>query len=260
MIALGVHPIVPTGPVAVPAGNRRGTFAAGPQGKAGASGTPDLAGSKSASSSGSKGHGSGSLPAGLHVGAGSGATGPIERNGRSPNGNGNGDGDARELASLSSANTAPPANSTPRTASAVSDDKITDLDRQVFGDRRPYAMTLNMPNLNSSTGSWVIRFAELQPERKQGALLAPVPTEESDPGYPLELIRTNVHGMVTLYAIIHSDGRVGDIRVLNSPDDRLDSYAARALARWKFQPAEKGGKPVAIEAVVVIPFRVRRTF
>jgi TonB family protein len=142
----------------------------------------------------------------------------------------------------------------------VSDDKITDVDHQVFGDRRFYAMTLNMPNLNSFTGSWVIRFAEMQPDPKQGALLAPVPTQKSDPGYPLELMRTNVHGMVTLYAVIHSDGRVGDIRVLNSPDERLDAYAASALARWKFLPAERAGKPVALEAVVVIPFRVRKTF
>ena len=267
MIALGIHPVAPTGPVAVPAGNRRGTFAANPQGKAGASGTPDIARSKSAangaggdarSGSGSKGHASGSLPAGLHVGAVPGATGPIERNGRSSSGNG--DGDAREIASLPSASAAPDTNSSQRAASAVSDDKITDLDRQVFGDRRPYAMTLNMPNLNSSSGSWVIRFAEMQPEHKQGVLLAPVPTEKTDPGYPLELIRTNVHGMVTLYAVIHSDGRVGDIRVLNSPDDRLDAYAARALARWKFLPAEKAGKAIPIEAVVMIPFRVRKAF
>jgi TonB family protein len=261
LIALGINPIVPTGPVAVPAGNRRGTFSANPQGKAGASGAPDFAGSKSAANgNGFKGHGSGSLPAGLHVGAVPGATGPIERNGSSQSGNGNGDGDAREMASLSSAGATPGDKSSPRAASVVSDDKITDLDRQVFGDRRPYAMTLNMPNLNSTSGSWVIRFAELQPEKQHGELLAPWPTEKSDPGYPLELIRTNVKGMVTLYAVIHSDGRVGDIRVLNSPDDRLDAYAARALARWKFQPAEKGGKPVAIEAVVVIPFRVRRNF
>jgi protein TonB len=84
--------------------------------------------------------------------------------------------------------------------------------------------------------------------------------QKSDPGYPLELIRSNVHGMVTLYAVIHSDGRVGEIRVLNSPDDRLDSYAAKALARWKFLPAERGGKPVSLEAVVEIPFRVRQNF
>ena len=270
MIALGIHPVAPTGPVAVPAGNRRGAFAANPQGKPGASGTPDLSGSKSEanggggtakSGGGSKGHGSGSLPAGLHVGAAPGATGPIERNGRSSNGgDGDGAGDSREMASLSRPNTNPGTNPNQRIASAVSDEKITDLDRQVFGDRRPYAMTLNMPNLNSSTGSWVIRFAELQPEHKQGVLLAPVPTDKSDPGYPLELMRTNVHGMVTLYAVIHSDGRVGEIRVLNSPDDRLDAYAARALSRWKFLPAEKAGKAVAIEAVVEIPFRVRKAF
>lgn len=117
-----------------------------------------------------------------------------------------------------------------------------------------------MPNLNSSTGSWVMKFAELDGGKKDGELLEPVAMQKSDPGYPLELIRSNVHGMVTLYAVIHSDGRVGEIRVLNSPDDRLDSYAAQALARWKFLPAERGGKPVSLEAVVEIPFRVRQNF
>ena len=164
------------------------------------------------------------------------------------------------MASLSSPTTGAGGRSGARAAAPVSDDKVTDADRQVFGGKRLYAMTLNMPNLNSSTGSWDIRFAELTSGRKEGELLAPVATETSDPGYPLELIRANVHGMVTLYAVIHSDGRVGDIRVLNSPDDRLDAYATKALARWKFLPAERAGRPVALEAVVKIPFQVRRNF
>jgi TonB family protein len=248
MIALGIHPVAPTGPVAVPGGNRRGAFSATPQGKPGASGTPDLVGSKT-DAKGSGGHTKGSLPAGLHVGAG-------------PNTsvNGGGGDDAREVASLSSQENRPGAHSNARVASPVADDKITDVDRQVFGGKRPYAMALNLPNLNSSTGSWEIRFAELTGGQKEGELLAPLATEQSDPGYPLELIRSNVHGIVTLYAVIHSDGKVGNIRVLNSPDERLDSYAAKALARWKFLPAERAGKPVALEAVVKIPFRVRRTF
>ncbi len=254
LIALGIHPVAPSGPVAVPEGNRRGTFAATPQGRPDASGTPDSAGSKSETKGlGSRGDGGGfnarsnvqgSLPAGLHVGAAAGVS------------NGNGADDPREMASLSSSGVAPSA----RAASPVSDDKITDMDRKVFRGKRVYGRTLNMPNLNSSTGSWVIKFAELDGGRKEGELLEPVATEKSDPGYPLELIRTNVHGMVTLYAVIHADGKVGDIRVLNSPDDRLDSYAAKALARWKFLPAERAGKPVALEAVVEIPFRVRRSF
>jgi TonB family protein len=198
--------------------------------------------------------------------ADSGATSPVERNGASSRGNldgsssGNGTDGAREMASLSPSGATAGARSGARAVSAVPDDKVTDVDRQVFGGKRFYEMALNMPNLNSSTGSWVIRFAELDAGRKEGELLAPVATEKSDPGYPLELIRANVHGMVTLYAVIHTDGKVGDIRVLNSPDERLDSYAAQALARWKFVPAVRAGKPVALEAVVVIPFRVRRNF
>ena len=263
LIALGIHPVAPTGPVAVPGGNRRGTFAATPQGKPGAAGTPDLVGSgKGDSNSKTRNNGHGSLPAGLHVGgADSGATSPVERNGgASSKGNSSGADGTREVASLSSLSATPGARPGARAASAVPDDKVTDVDRQVFGGKRFYEMALNMPNLNSSTGSWVIRFAELDAGRKEGELLAPVATEKSDPGYPLELIRANVHGMVTLYAVIHSDGKVGDIRVLNSPDERLDSFAAKALARWKFVPAVRAGKPVALEAVVVIPFRVRRSF
>jgi TonB family protein len=241
LIALGIHPMTATGPVTVPSGNRRGKFAAGPQGKPGAAGTPDLAGSKSEA----KGSGSGvnarnhGLPAGLHVGA--------------PESGGN---DAREIASASPAGSRPGA----RVAAPVSDDKVTEEDRQVFGGKRLYGTTLNMPNLNSSSGSWEIHFAELDSGPKKGYLVALLATEQSDPGYPLELMRANVHGIVTLYAVIHADGKVSGIRVLSSPDERLDPYAVEALARWKFLPAERAGKPVALEAVVKIPFRVRRSF
>jgi TonB family protein len=247
LIALNVHPVAPTGPVVVPAGNRGGSFEAGPRGKSGAAGTPDVVGSKSWGSG--SGH-NGSLPAGLHVGAVPAATDAIARDGSGSNGG------AREVAAADSGR----ANAGRRAASAISDDKVTDVDRQVFGDRRPFGTTLNMPNLNSSTGSWVMHFAELEPDPKQSDLLQPLPTEKSDPGYPLELIRAHVHGTVTLYAVIHADGGVDGIRVLNSPDDRLNEWAMSALAEWKFQPALRAGRPVAVEAVVEIPFRARNGY
>lgn len=266
LIALGIHPATPSGPVAVPGGNRRGTFAAGPDGKPGASGTPRLTGSNAGSKgSGSKGNGGGdgvdgknnnSLPPGLHVGAvNSNAVGPVQKDGA-----GSAGGDGGEDPQLMAKATPPRVGANARPATPVADDKVTETDRQVFGAKRFYSMTLNMPNLNSFTGSWVIRFAELKANHPEGELLGPVATEKSDPGYPQELIRENVHGTVTLYAVIHSDGRVGDIRVLNSPDQRLEPFATSALARWKFLPALRSGKPVAIEAVVVIPFRSRRDF
>jgi TonB family protein len=264
LIALGIHPVAPTGPIAVPGGNRRGTFAAGPEGTAGASGTPRLTGAESGSrGSGSKGNGggfgaknNGSLPAGLHVGAAnSNLVGPVERKGSGAAG-----GDGGEDPALLAKASVPRTGANAKPLVPVTEDRVTEADRQVFGVKRIYSMTLNLPNLTSVTGSWVIRFAELKDAQKEGELLAPVLMEKSDPGYPIELMRENVHGSVTLYAVIHSDGHVSDIRVISSPDERLDPFAEDALSRWKFLPALKAGKPVALEAVVVIPFRSRREF
>jgi TonB family protein len=267
LIALGIHPVNPSGPVVAPGGNRRGTFAATPEGRRGASGTPDQTGTASAAArgsgksgngnSGAAARGSSSLPSGLHVGAvvDHGPVGSIAGTG----GNGSSKNSSSETHELASA-IPPRVGPNSHSAAPVSEDKVTDVDRQVFGAKRFYSMSLNMPNLNSSTGSWVIRFAELKAGQPQGELIRPEPTEKSDPGYPLELRRQNVQGTVTLYAVIHSDGSVGDVRVLNSPDERLDAFASSAFGRWKFLPATKNGTPVALEAVVVIPFRVRRSF
>ena len=54
-------------------------------------------------------------------------------------------------------------------------DNPSPLELRVFGGRRLYSMTLNMPNLNSAGGSYVIRFAELGGNGDQpGQLIAPV--------------------------------------------------------------------------------------
>lgn len=258
LLALGIHPVAPTGPLSPPEGNRRGTFAAGPQGRAGASGTPggptgtasSMSGSGGHGSNGNHGHSDNSLPSGLHVGAADSAATGLSSGlgpGRSS------DGSPREIASA----TPPHIGGAAKPAAAVPDDKVTEVDRQVFGSRRFYSMVANMPNLNSATGSWVIRYAELK-DSQPGLLTTPDAFQKSDPGYPIELMRANVQGTVTLYAVIHSDGTVGDIRVLNSPDERLEPFAKSALARWKFHPATKDGKAVPLEAVVMIPFRASR--
>jgi len=149
----------------------------------------------------------------------------------------------------------PPRIGGTKTAAPLSEDKVTDVDRQVFGGKRVYSMTSNTPNLNSSTGSWVIRFAELNPNEAKGDLTAPEATQKVDPAYPLELMRRNVQGTVTLYAVIRNDGSVSDVRVLRGVDDQLDQYARAALTQWHFRPATKNGAAVDLEAVVMIPFK-----
>ena len=116
-------------------------------------------------------------------------------------------------------------------------------------------MTLNMPNLNSAGGSWVMRFAELEGTPQKGELTAPVADHKVDPAYPMQLMRENVAGTVTLRAIIRADGSVGEIKVVNGADSRLDQYASQALARWHFRPAMKNDANVDVEAIVMIPFK-----
>lgn len=260
LIALNLHPAAV--PPQDPGGNRRGTFAATPSGKPGAAGTPDVGGSAAASPGSGAGAGKGNgLPSGLTVGAP-----PAHQAGSAVAANGPGSGEGAGSinsrspvagnAPLIADATPPRVTATPsRSATEVSPDKANDLDRWIFGDRKFYSMTLNMPNLNSAGGSWVIRFAELNQNAATGELTAPVATQKVDPAYPLELMHRNVQGTVTLYAIIRADGSVSDVRVLNGVDDRLDQFARTALAQWRFHPATKNGSAVDLEAVVKIPFR-----
>ena len=263
LIALSIHPAAINAPVDPPAGNRRGTFSATPQGKHGAPGTPDISPGTGHDGGGSgSGHSASGLPNGLHVGAGPGAQSSSVTSQRGADGAGGGSSQAEQGDGALVANATPPrvsSASPSRPAKEVSASDATDLEKKVFGNRKFYSMTLNMPNLNSSGGSWVIRFAELSNSRDKGDLAAPVALQKVDPAYPLALMRRNVQGTVTLYAIIRSDGSVGQVRVLQGVDDRLDAYARSALTHWRFQPATKNGNAVDLEAVVAIPFRVSRT-
>ncbi|MGB8759783.1 MAG: energy transducer TonB [Candidatus Sulfotelmatobacter sp.] len=163
-----------------------------------------------------------------------------------------------------------PSRLEPTSASAS---KLSDVERAVFGDRKYYSLSLNMPNLNSAGGSWIIRFAAFQKDSTPGSpssraaasdppadgsssadLSAPVATRKVDPAYPLELMRQNVGGTVILYGVIHTDGTVGSVRVLRGVDDRLARFASDAIAKWKFEPATKNGAPVDVEATFWIPF------
>jgi TonB family protein len=123
-------------------------------------------------------------------------------------------------------------------------------------------MLVNMPNLNSATGSWILNFSELRvnaegPRISSPDLSAPVPLRKVDPKYPPSLMSERVEGEVVLYAVIRGDGTVDSIQLVHGIDEKLDENAMQALSQWKFQPAARQGSPVELEAIVHIPFRLR---
>jgi TonB family protein len=133
----------------------------------------------------------------------------------------------------------------------------------VFAYKRVYTMNVNMPNLNSSTGSWILNFSELHNDsentrhaRQSAELSGPVPVQKVDPKYPPTLISERVTGEVVLYAVIRRDGSVDNIQLVRGLDQQLDANAIRALRQWRFRPGAKEGAPVELEAIVHIPFRL----
>ena len=271
VIALSLHPAVGA-PPNPPSGNRRGAFAATPEGDSGASGSPGAVaggatggnGAGKENAGGSSRKGTTDLPAGLYVGTAAAKPSSVAGDpGKSSSSSAN----PNLMASVHPPRVtgAPSRPSQPETAV-----KLSEAEREIFGNRRFYSVTLNMPNLNSAGGSWVIHFAELNHESNNhepgsndsttpaADLSQPAATRKVDPAYPMQLMRENVAGTVILYAIIHADGTVGNVRVLRGVDDRLDQFASQAIAQWQFQPAMKNGSPVDVEATFKIPFRPAR--
>ena len=244
IIALSVNPADVHGPISVPAGNRNGEFATAPNGKPGATGQPDAA---------AEPKGAGPGPAGVYVGAppAGAKTAPVVANKPQPA--------PSEMAKLQFPKTHATVSEIAKTTklSPTAPQDRNPLADKVFGEKRYYSLTLNMPNLNSATGSWVVRFAELNEKHDGVTVVAPVATSKMDPIYPQELARDHVEGTVTLYAVIDHDGGVRSIRVLHSVDKSLDASAMTALAGWKFQPGTKNGNAVDLEAIVDIPFHVK---
>jgi TonB family protein len=274
LIALGLRPEAPIGPIRLPSGSRRGIFAATPEGTPGAPGIPDIVGGGSGaggSGSGDGGPGSGDSVAGLAgifiggtavpgpvaVVAGPTAGPAVERPAASTRHPSPSDAQrifASALPPRFSENARPlvPGGGTGGPAGSATNDTVAN---RVFGEKKYYQLTLNMPNLTSASGSWIVRFAELDPTPSPGELTSPVALTKVDPKYPPELRRQRIEGTVTLYAVIGADGKVRDAKVLSGIDTELDENARVALMRWQFRPAMKNGAAVDLEAVVWIPFR-----
>jgi TonB family protein len=129
---------------------------------------------------------------------------------------------------------------------------------KIFESHRVYAMNVNMPNLNSVTGSWIIHFSELHLvgiASLPGEVSPPAPTRKIDPKYPQDMVKEHVEGEVILYGVIRPDGSVDSIQVVHKLDPQLDANSVAAFKQWRFEPATKNGQPVALEAIVHIPFK-----
>lgn len=255
VIALSASPAPPAPVVALPEGNLAARVAISPAGKRPGAPNGGAAGAGHRASVGSVA-GGGSLPASVSISGGAAsataAGGGIAAN-RAP---------TKLILRPMNSLPEPPARVIPRGPADVAALSPNAPPEALFSGKEVHTLNINLPNVTSISGSWILNFAQLNEtaspfNKPEGTLYGPVPIRKVDPKYPAEAVRQNIQGEVVLYAIIRASGSVDSIQVVRHLDAQLDRDAVEALAQWKFHPATRDGKAVDVEAVVHIPFQYK---
>jgi TonB family protein len=89
-----------------------------------------------------------------------------------------------------------------------------------------------------------------------GDVSQPVPIYKPEPEYSEEARKAKYSGTVLLQLVIDEHGNTRDIHVIRPLGLGLDEKAIEAVAKWRFRPALKGGRPVAVQAQVEVNFRL----
>ncbi len=259
LIAISATPAPPAPEVSAPQGNLSARIAISPEGtRAGVPGGSESGATGNGGSGGSAGSAGGSgtnsggnangLPPDVSISGGNGHAGTAAGNHSKP----------LILKPL-------PSTSMPPDLSLKEPIVIGKIDpglppEKILSGKEVFTMHVDMPNLTSASGSWILNFAQLDDyapayQRPKGRLSAPVPLRKVDPKYPQLAIKQRIDGEVILYAIIRKDGTVDSIQIVRGIDPQLNQNAMEALSRWQFRPAMREGQPVELEAVIHIPFR-----
>ncbi|HEX3091495.1 MAG TPA: TonB family protein, partial [Candidatus Angelobacter sp.] len=91
---------------------------------------------------------------------------------------------------------------------------------------------------------------------KGQSVTAPRPLHTPEPKYSKSARKQKIEGTVMLSMIIGTDGRPHNVKVVKSLEPSLDVLAVEAVKNWKFAPATKDGRPVAVEMRLQVDFKL----
>jgi TonB family protein len=87
-------------------------------------------------------------------------------------------------------------------------------------------------------------------------ITAPVATYRVQPEYSEQARRAKWSGAVSISIIVDTQGRPTNLRVIKALGMGLDEMALEAVQKWKFKPGIKDGKPVPVQAMIEVDFRL----
>jgi Gram-negative bacterial TonB protein C-terminal len=131
----------------------------------------------------------------------------------------------------------------------------------VFSNETIYTVYFDMKRApNDGSPSWIFEFG-VPPENDRGksaaqiqqGVILPFPISKEPPAFPAELVRKYLHQRIIVYAIIHTDGKLLQMSVKETPDAGLNEAVLTALGRWTFHPAQMDGASLPMKVLVGIP-------
>jgi hypothetical protein len=154
----------------------------------------------------------------------------------------------------------PPQTAYGMTISSTADSGGGLPDLGVFAHERVYTVFLDMRSTSSDRNpSWTLQYARLRSAGENDAssssegITPPFPLAKELPRLNSELIRTYLRNVIIVFAVMDIEGKLQRLSVLQTPDGRFNPPIVAALTRWRFQPAQRNGQPVALKVLIGIP-------
>jgi len=114
----------------------------------------------------------------------------------------------------------------------------------------------NPPSGNTGTQHTGSQSQETIYSPGRDGVTIPRAIHQPPPEYSEKARRKKLEGTVMLLLVVTPDGNTTDIKVTIGHGSGLDEKAIEAVRRWKFEPATKDGKPVAVKIAVQVSFHL----
>ena len=131
-------------------------------------------------------------------------------------------------------------------------------DYGVFQNQKVYTVYLDMRSGDDDPApAWTLQYALLQPSdasaiRVVGVPTPPYATLKQVPELTGALASGCANKLIVVSGILNVNGRLEQISVKKTPDQRINEVIADALANWMFQPSQIQGNPVALKVMLGI--------
>lgn len=86
----------------------------------------------------------------------------------------------------------------------------------------------------------------------------PVLVSQVNPTYPAAARRARREGIAVVAAVVGADGSVRAAKIVRSVGPDIDRAALEAIRQWRYRPASREGRPVAVHTVIQIAFELEQ--